>query len=73
MAMVSGQSRWVKELRVIRISALTFALLAGFAPGIGHAQTNIDQASRHHRFLQPLASTATRPRADSLPAKTVGP
>jgi mono/diheme cytochrome c family protein len=36
MAMVSGQSRWVKELRVIRISALTFALLAA-------AQTNIDQ------------------------------
>ena len=43
MVMVSGQSRWIKELRVIRISALTFALLAAFAPGIGHAQTNIDQ------------------------------
>ena len=41
--MFSDQSRRVKELRVIRICALIFALLAEFAPGIGRAQTNIDQ------------------------------
>jgi len=41
--MFSDQSRRVKELSVIRISVLTFALLAAFAPGIGRAQTNIDQ------------------------------
>lgn len=41
--MFSDQSRRVKELSVIRISVLTFAVLAAFAPGIGRAQTNIDQ------------------------------
>jgi hypothetical protein len=41
--MFSDQSRRVKELSVIRISVLTFALLAAFTPGMGRAQTNIDQ------------------------------
>jgi hypothetical protein len=40
---VFGPIAPVKELMVIRVSVLTLALLAAFAPGIGRAQTNIDQ------------------------------